>query len=183
MTNPPNLCECGCGEPTTIATHNNRRYGWVKGEPLRYVHGHNARRSPHDYAVDETTGCWTWLRSVLPRWGYGMAWRNGKHVLAHRWFYEQVKGPIPAGYQLDHLCRNRRCVNPAHLEVVTRRENMRRGANTKLTDEQVAEIRAHIAENGPRYGRRALAAKYGVSEATIKDISMGKTWLDRSVPT
>jgi len=41
--------------------------------------------------------------------------------------YESVKGPIPPGFEPDHLCRNRRCINPAHLEPVTRRENLRRG--------------------------------------------------------
>ena len=181
MTSPPKLCECGCGTPTTIATEDNRRYGWVKGQAKRFIHGHNSRTSPVDYVVD-AAGCWIWQRSILPRWGYGMAWRDGRHVLAHRWFYEQVHGPVPTGYQLDHLCRNRACVNPAHLEVVTRRTNARRGANTILTAEQVAEIRAHRPD-AARYGRAALAAKYSVSEATIKDIRTGRTWQDASIPT
>jgi len=53
--------------------------------------------------------------------------RGKPKLLAHRWIYEQVVGPIPAGLDLDHLCRNRWCVNPEHQEPVTRRENLLRG--------------------------------------------------------
>jgi hypothetical protein len=149
--------------------------------PKRFVHGHNARKSPVDYVVDDA-GCWVWQRSILPKSGYGIAWRARKNVLAHRWFYVQAKGPIAAGYQLDHLCRNRACVNPDHLEVVSRRINTRRGANTKLTAEQVAAIRGHMP-GARRYDRAGLAAKYDISEATVQDIRTGRTWQDASVLT
>jgi hypothetical protein len=79
--------------------------------------------------VDTTAGaleCWPWLGTMKGN-GYGMlVVRRVKH-LAHRFAYELLVGPIPAGLQLDHLCRNRRCVNPAHLEPVTARENTIRG--------------------------------------------------------
>ena len=73
-------------------------------------------------SVDEN-GCWVWRRHV-GRDGYG---RFG-HVLTHRFYYELFTGePIPQGLQIDHLCRNRSCVNPEHLEPVTKSENLRRG--------------------------------------------------------
>jgi hypothetical protein len=73
-------------------------------------------------------GCWEWRGSANPR-GYGHIRldMNGRIYAVHRVAYEQLVGPIPAGLEIDHLCFNRRCVNPDHLEPVTRLENVRRG--------------------------------------------------------
>lgn len=74
---------------------------------------------------DLNTGCWNWKLSVGSH-GYGNAY-NGKTVtVAHRLSYEAFKGSIPEGKQLDHLCKNRRCVNPDHLEPVSQAINIRR---------------------------------------------------------
>lgn len=70
--------------------------------------------------------CWEWQGAINNR-GYGSV-TNGKggSMLAHRKAYELAVGSIPTGLEIDHLCRNTRCVNPCHLEPVTRAENARR---------------------------------------------------------
>lgn len=71
-------------------------------------------------------GCWQWMAAGDGR-GYGSFGIGRKGRKAHIVAYEILKGPVPTGLQLDHLCRNRGCVNPDHLEPVTCRENVRRG--------------------------------------------------------
>src|SRR5262245_20695777 len=78
------------------------------------------------YEINPASGCWEWL-DVPHHSGYGHFFYNGKIHLAHRMAFEYFKGAIAEGLQLDHLCRNRSCVNPNHLEPVTCRENLLRG--------------------------------------------------------
>lgn len=76
--------------------------------------------------VAETETCWLWTGAINGH-GYGHIKVDGRMVYAHRVAYEMSAGPIPAGLDLDHLCRNRRCVNPEHLEPVDRATNTMRG--------------------------------------------------------
>lgn len=81
--------------------------------------------------------CWLWTGSTKEA-GYGQFNAEKRNVRAHRFAYELVVGPIPAGLELDHLCMVTGCVNPAHLEAVTKAENLRRaggwaGVNARKT--------------------------------------------------
>lgn len=75
------------------------------------------------YLADESTGCWNWLAYVNPD-GYGMFKHKGMMTLAHKASYELLVKSVPDGFELDHVCHNRKCVNPDHLRVVTHTENV-----------------------------------------------------------
>lgn len=164
--NPSGLCMCGCGAKTTVAKKDNARFGWVKGQPKRYLKGHHNRRL--GYVVDSATGCWLWVLR-RDRYGYGVTARDGASR-ASRWFFEQYVRPLEPGEQVDHLCSNPPCVNPSHLEAVSPTTNVRRSRATKLTEDDVRQIRASAEPN------KVLAARFAVDPSNISHIRAGTSW-------
>lgn len=94
--------------------------------------------------VKKTDNCWEWTGHIMAN-RYGQFWCNGKMQLTHRISYELFKGDIPQGLHIDHLCRNRKCCNPDHLETVTNKENILRGiAPSAINARKVMSIRQII---------------------------------------
>jgi hypothetical protein len=137
---PTGFCQCGCGQRTKPAKKHDGQY--KRGEYRRFLLGHNQRtnaRPIRDRIMEkveiDANGCWLWTGTIDTR-GYGTisyihAGRRTWNV--YRLAYELLRGPIPEGLELDHLCRNRACLNPEHLEPVTHEENMRRSAPAQRT--------------------------------------------------
>jgi hypothetical protein len=98
--------------------------------------------------VDVATGCWNWI-GALSAGKYGSIYYEGRMQKAHRVMWRVRRGEILVGMDLDHLCRNTRCVNPAHLEPVTRSENLRRSPIMDRHSHRTHCIRGHefTAEN------------------------------------
>jgi hypothetical protein len=84
-----------------------------------------------NFYVNKTAGCWYWNAYIDPD-GYSSISIENKSRRASRVSYELFRGPIPKGMHIDHLCRNRECVNPDHLEAVTPKENLHRGLKGRM---------------------------------------------------
>lgn len=127
-------CRCDCGNSKSIYAKSlrsgrSKSCGCLQKDLL-------VRRSKPSIErfipkVQKTDNCWLWI-GAQDGHGYGVFRYNGTSHKAYRVSYELFNGPIPEKLQLDHLCRNRICVNPDHLEIVTQKENIRRGFLARL---------------------------------------------------
>ncbi len=136
--------------------------------------------------VQKTDSCWLWTGTTNGH-GYGHFTVSGRHAVkrgAHRFAYELMVGSVPRGLDLDHLCRNRLCVNPAHLRPGTDAENVadmvskgrqrgpagRMNGNVKIVESDVIAIRACRAT------QREIAELFGISRAQVGRIQRGERW-------
>jgi len=113
------------------------------------------------YQVNECN-CWVWTGPISVR-GYGIqkvGGREGKQYYAHRLSYEHHVGPIPEGLELDHLCRNRACINPKHLEPVTRSVNTKRGIGPAMLG-AINASKTHCKHGHPFSGDNVKYRKSG----------------------
>lgn len=116
-----------------------RRHGGVPVIDFTYMIRHLRRITPE--------GCWEWLARISSE-GYGTL----RHEYVHRLAYAHANGPIPDGLQIDHLCRNRKCFNPDHLEAVTQRVNVLRGTSPAArAAASVTCIRGHAFDEANTY--------------------------------
>lgn len=187
------LCRCGCGQTTPMATRTRKELGHVKGQPLRFINGHNCRiyaNTPDGFwgRVDTSggaDGCWPWTGPTDDA-GYGALYYDGETIGTHRLAYRLTYGPLPVDKpQVRHTCDNRPCCNPAHLipgttqdNTADRQERQRqsRGENrwsAKLTEADIPVIRRR-RRAGETFA--AIARDYDVRYQTIARAAQGKTW-------
>lgn len=121
------------------------------GAHIRHSASHAQRREKFWQRVDKNSlnGCWVFTGKQ--RKGYGrVSFGRGRDVTAHAYAWSELRGIVPEGLELDHLCRNRICVNPDHLEPVTHEENMRRGLAAR--QDELCDLCDFVA-----FGRTGLA--------------------------
>lgn len=176
----------GCGSPRVGRGYCKKHYTRLMkhGDPLATRPSVDPLEYGMRYFGEEGPGgCIEWTGSKFGT-GYGKFMVDGKRYSAHRWAYERFVGPIPEGMVIRHKCGNRPCVNPAHLEVGTQKQNCEdtvahgrsaRGEKSgmaKLTEKEVSEI----YQIAPHLTYAEIAAMYNVTKWNIEAIARGVTW-------
>lgn len=141
-----------CSVPDCDRPRNCR--GYCKMHYTRFMRHGNVERDYNGKSFEErfwdkveVTGfCWNWTGSLV-NGKYGNIAHRGKTLKAHRVAYELLVGKIPAGFHIDHLCRNTKCVNPDHLEPVTQAENNKRSPNWAGNRKSCPHGHAYTEEN------------------------------------
>lgn len=128
-----------------------------------------------DYKINAETGCWEWQKSLMR--GYGRVSVGSVSRWAHRAYYEVAFGPVPDGDDVHHRCENPCCVNPDHLEHLSRSRHLagHKQADSTLTWDDVRAIR-NAFKNGA--GQYELMRIYGIAQPTLSDIATNTTWVD-----
>jgi len=186
----PKLCECGCGQPVSLARWTDPRRGHVKGQPKRFIGGHNNSRAGLSLEerfwakVDKTPGhgpwgdCWVWTGGNDGLRGYGHVSCDGRLRKASRVAWFIATGSWPALWCLRR-CDYPPCVRFDHLFEGTAADNAAdrdakgRSGTRKLTAADVAAIRAAW----PGIPQRELARRFGVVQQTVSMIVNQKVWL------
>ena len=154
------LWPCSACPPNRRQTRQTR--GRVGPEPFRGGEVRGLEKFWSLVLLPQGDGCWGWRGSVAGN-GYASLSVDGERVYAHRFAYVMTFGEIPEGLEIDHLCRNRWCVRPSHLEAVTHRENVRRSpvALAAINARKERCLRGHwfssINRDGSRRCRECMA--------------------------
>lgn len=138
----------------------NQQYNKKKrSEEFKFDHNGIAAKLTSEIKVDPEAGCWEW-QGMLNKDGYGLMSVSGLNRTVHRLSYLIFNGEIDSHFQIDHLCRNRRCINPKHLDAVLQMENLRRGfglAGVNIRKQRCPSGHAYSPENtyvNPKSGHR-----------------------------
>lgn len=187
----PVLCACGCGKETNRTQWNRADKGMRKGEHYKYRKGHQSKAGyiipdgvdEIEYAFWKNVGpidnsdCWIWIGHKDGRSGYGSMRAGTDRIYAHRLAYQIYVGNIPKGKVIDHICRNIVCVNPAHLEVVTQRENTIRGIGPAAVNYRKKfcikghyfnDANTRIGKDGKRYCRICERARWHITRRRVE---------------
>lgn len=165
-TIPLGLCQCGCGQPTTIADRTDPRRHLIQGQPVRFLRGHHGRHRepPMRFVVDAMTGCHLWQGTVDDD-GYPKARVDNRMLTVHRWVYEQAHGELPPDIHVHHACGIKRCIRLDHLEEkpVAAHNSLHK---RKVSDEEIAAIRSLAGE----MTSQEIAARFGVSPSYVNQL-------------